>query len=479
MAAAGSGNRDAGGGSNATPMHVVMLPWLAFGHIVPFAQLARRLLASSSAVRVTFLTAAGNVPRVEAMLSSAASAGGVAVVPLNLPRVPGLPEGAASTANLSPEGAELLKVSLDAARPQVAALLAELRPDAVLLDFATPWASHDAAALGVKSFHFSVFSAVACAYLAVPARRPDGAGAGALPSAHDLLSVPTGFPASSPLAATGVPAYQATDFTYMFSSFGGKPCVHERLVAGIQACDGVVYKTCAEMEGAYVEYLAAQYRKPVLMAGPLVPDRPQGELDERWSTWLSAFPDGAVVFASFGSETFLPPAAATELLLGLEATGRPFLAVLNCPDGEAVVAPPGFAERVAGRGVVCSGWVQQQHILHHRSVGCYVTHVGFSSVVEGLVAGCRLVLLPMKGDQYLNAALFARELRVGVEVARRDEDGWFGRQDVCDAVAAAVADGGEGEARKWADFLTDDGVQGRFADEFVRQLRELVSAASS
>lgn len=458
-------------------MHLLMLPWLAFGHIVPFVQLARRLLSStSSSVRVTFLTAAGNVPRVEAMLSSPSSAGEAAVVvPLRLPHVPGLPEDAASTADLSPEGAELLKAALDAARPQVAALLAELRPDAVLLDFATPWAAEDAAALGAKSLWFSVFSAVAGAYLSVPARRPDAAGQ--LPSARDLMSAPAGFPGSSPLAAAGVPAYQAADFTYMFTSFGGQPCVHERVVAGIRACDGLVLKTCAEMEGAYIDYLAAQFRKPVLVAGPLVPGPPAGDLDDHWATWLSAFPDGAVVFASFGSETFLPPAAATELLLGLEATGRPFLAVLNSPDG--AVPPPGFAERVSGRGLVHAGWVPQQHILRHRSVGCYLTHAGFSSVVEGLVAGCRLVLLPMKGDQFLNAALFARELRVGVEVARRDDDGWFGRQDVCDAITAAVADGGERDARKWADFLTDDGVQGRFADEFVRQLRELVGAASS
>jgi hypothetical protein len=459
-----------------------MLPWLAFGHIVPFAQLARRLLASSSSsIHVTLLTAAGNVPHVEAKLSSTPSSSKVAVMPLRLPRVPGLPEDAASTADASPDGAELLKAACDATRPQVAALLAELRPDAVLLDFATPWAAADAAALGVKSLRFSVFSAIAGAYLSVPARLHDGAGAraGALLSARDLMSVPAGFPASSPLAASGVPAYQAADFTYMFTSFGGQPCVHERVVAGIRACDGIVLKTCAEMEGAYVDYLAAQFRKPVLVAGPLVPDSPRGELDERWATWLSAFPDGAVVFASFGSETFLYPAAATELLLWLEATGRPFLAVLNSPDGAAVVPPPGFAERVSGRGLVHTGWVQQQHILRHRSVGCYVTHAGFSSVVEGLVAGCRLVLLPMKGDQYLNAALFARDLRLGVEVARRGEDGWFGRQDVCDAVAAAVAEGGGGDAGKWADFLTDNGVQGRFADEFVRQLRELVSAASS
>jgi hypothetical protein len=172
------------------------------------------------------------------------------------------------------------------------------------------------------------------------------------------------------------------------------------------------------MEGAYIKYLATQLRKPLLLAGPLVPDPPQGELDERWATWLSVFPDGAVVFVSFCSETFLTPAAVTELLLGLEATGCPFLAVLNSPDGAAVVLPPGFAERVSGRGVVCSGWVQQQHILRHRSVGCYVTHAGFSSVVEGLVAGCRLVLLPMKSDQFLNAALFARDLQTSAWASR-------------------------------------------------------------
>lgn len=55
-----------------------------------------------------------------------------------------------------------------------------------------------------------------------------------------------------------------------------------------------------------------------------------------------------------------------------------------------------------------------------------MSHAGFNSVVEGLVAGCRLVLLPMKGDKYLNAALFGHELRVGIEVRRRIEDGWLG-----------------------------------------------------
>ncbi|KAF8641897.1 hypothetical protein HU200_067605 [Digitaria exilis] len=457
-------------------VHILMFPWLAFGHISPFAQLARTLVSSGSCV--SFLTAAGNIPRVESMLSS--TAGAVTLVPLHLPRVPGLPSEAASTAELSPAGAELLKVSFDGTRPQVAALLAELRPDAVLFDFANPWVCDLAKPLGIKALHFSVFSAIAGAFMAVPARRRRLHHA--VVSAHDLMSCPPGFPAHSSVAA--VPAYQAADFTYMFTSFDGEPSVYDRVVAGVEACDGVVIKSCAEMEGPYIDYLSAQFRKPVLAAGPVVPEPPRREqLDEHWATWLSSFPENSVTLASFGSETFLSAAATTELLAGLEAAGRPFLAVLNFPKGSDAEAelreriPPGFTEKVAGRGLVHTGWVPQQHILRHRSVGCFVCHAGFSSVVEGVVAGCRLVMLPVKGDQYLNAALFARELKVGVEVARRGEDGWFGRDDVRRAVDEAVADGGEGDARKWKAFLTNGHVQARFAEDFVHSLKELVAAA--
>ncbi|KAF0897453.1 hypothetical protein E2562_037352 [Oryza meyeriana var. granulata] len=465
-AATAAGNPDGG------ELHVLMFPFLAFGHISPFAQLARKIVGVGG-VRVTFLSATANVSRVQAMLGGAPAAAMV-VAALDLPRVPGLPEGAESTAEVSADGAELLKIAVDGTRLQVEALLARLRPDIVLFDFATPWVADVARPLGVKAALFSVFAAVSSAYIMAPARRLHGA----CPTVDDLASAPAGFPPSSPLAT--VPAYQAADFSYVFKSFHGMPCVYDRVAACNKASDSLVLKTCAEMEGPYIDYMVAQHGKPVLVTGPIVPEPPQGELKERWATWLSSFPDNSVIFASFGSETFLSPAAATELLLGLEATNLPFLAVLNFPKGADAEAelkkctPPGFDERVKGRGLVHTGWVQQQHILRHRSVGCFVNHSGLSSVVEGLIAGCRLVLLPFKGDQYLNATLFARELRVGAEVARRADDGWFGREDVRDAVAAAVAGGGDGEeTKKWREFLMDGAVQGRFAREFVAGLRRL------
>ncbi|XP_047061052.1 anthocyanidin-3-O-glucoside rhamnosyltransferase-like [Lolium rigidum] len=451
-------------GGDVDGMHVVMFPFLAVGHITPFVQLARKLIAADGGVRVTLLSAAANVPRVQAMLGLSA----VAVVQLRLPRVPGLPDGAESTADVSMDGAELLKVAIDGTRPQVAALLAELRPDAILFDFATPWVPEVAAPLGVKTLMFSTFSALSGAYLMVPARRNA--------SAKDLESAPSGFPPSSSLAT--VPTYQAADFSYVFRSFHGKPSVYERFVAGVQASDGLVLRTCAEMEGPYISYLAAQLGKPVLATGPVVPEAPEGELEERWAQWLSSFPDKAVVYVAFGSEAYLTAAAITELLLGLESSNRPFLAVLNFPMGTDVegCTPPGFAERTKGRGVVHTGWVQQRHILQHRSVGCFVTHAGLSSLVEGLVAGCPLVLLPNRGDQFLNTALFARELRVGVEVARRDGDGWFGRGDISAAIDTAMADGWDGEGSKWKEFMMDDAVQKRFAHDFVRDFTKSVRA---
>ncbi|KAF8720702.1 hypothetical protein HU200_023604 [Digitaria exilis] len=303
---------------------------------------------------------------------------------------------------------------------------------------------------------------------------------GLLPSVHDIAAAPAGFPSDSALAT--IPAYQAADLSYAFQRFYGMPNVYDRFLACFKGSAGVVMKTCTEMEGPYINYLSAQIGKPLLLAGPVVPEPPQGELEERWSSWLSSFPTNAVVFASFGSETFLSVAAATELLLGLEATNRPFLVVLNFPKGADTESelrariPPGFEERVKGRGVLHTGWVQQQQILRHPSVGCYVNHSGFSSVVEGLIAGCRLVLLPMKTDQYINAAVFARELHIGVEVARRSEDGWFGRDEVRDAVAAAMAPGGEGEGMKWREFFLDDAVQKGFAAEFLRELKGLLRA---
>lgn len=55
------------GNSHGRRLHIVMFPFLAFGHISPFIQLSRKLIAVDPTTHITFLTTPANVPRVASL----------------------------------------------------------------------------------------------------------------------------------------------------------------------------------------------------------------------------------------------------------------------------------------------------------------------------------------------------------------------------------------------------------------------------
>jgi hypothetical protein len=72
----------------------------------------------------------------------------------------------------------------------------------------------------------------------------------------------------------------------------------------------------------------------------------------------------------------------------------PFLTALKPPMGAETfesALPEGFEERVKGRGVVHGDWIQQQLILRHPSVWCFVTHCESCSLSEAMVIECQMV----------------------------------------------------------------------------------------
>ncbi|XVF32128.1 hypothetical protein REPUB_Repub17cG0055400 [Reevesia pubescens] len=457
-------------------IHAVMFPYFAFGHISPFIQLSNKL--SLHGVRISFLTAPGNVSRIK---SSFLVSPKIQIIPLQIPRVQGLSPDVRNTSEMTPAMHELLKQALDLMQPQINTVLSDLKPQFVFFDFVQHWLPKLCTQLGIKTLSFSVFSAISGAYLTVPARLIGVESKE--PTIDNLKKPPCGFPETS---LTSLKAFQAQDLSYVFKSFDGGPAVYDRVIGCLNGCSAIVIKTCNEMEAPYVDFMKTQFQKQVLLSGPLTPDPPSGVLEEKWADWLGQHPAKSVIFCSFGSETFLKDDQINELAMGLELTGLPFFLVLNFPVGVHGqseldrLLPKGFKEAINGRGVLHTGWVQQQLILAHDSVGCYVCHSGFSSVMEALMNDCQLVLLPLKGDQFLNSKLIAGDMKAAVEVSRREEDGYFSKENIKDAVKTVMVeiDKEPGMSikqnhKKWKEFLLNAEIQGKLISDLVEEMKAM------
>ncbi|KAL9318040.1 hypothetical protein ACSQ67_014557 [Phaseolus vulgaris] len=373
---------------NEEQLHVVMFPFLAFGHISPFVQLSNKLF--SHGVRITFLSAESNISRIRSSLNLNPA---VNVIPLQFPN------GISNTADLPPHLAANLVHALDLTQPQVKSLLLELKPHYVFFDFAQHWLPKIASQLGIKSVHFSVYSAISDSYITVPSRFSHLEGTNI--TFEDLKSPHLGILK-----------------TPMFPSRPLRP-----------------WTSCSSLRDLV--------NTSLVMSGfcKALPSR--DVLEEKWSKWLDTFPAKSVILCSFGSETFLNDDQIRELASGLELSGLPFILVLNFPSDLSAQSelertlPKGFLERVKDRAVVHTGWFQQQLVLKHPSVGCYVCHAGFSSVIEAMVNECQLVLLPFKED----------DREPGKQIRENH--------------------------MKWSKFLSDKEIQNNFITNLIAQLKSM------
>ncbi|KAL6647724.1 hypothetical protein ACP70R_015161 [Stipagrostis hirtigluma subsp. patula] len=484
--------------AGARSMHVVMLPWLAFGHILPFTELAKRIARHGH--RVTLLSTPRNTRRligdVPPDLASL-----LRVTDVQLPRVDGLPEAAEATVDLpSDDLRPLLRRAFDAA---FAAALSEAlrepaprRPDWVLIDYAAYWAPAAAAAHGVPCAFLSLFSAAALGFIGPPEALMGAGGKHAKTKPEHFTAVPDYVPFPTTVAFRGYEAREKLKPAGLAHHDGPGVSEAYRFGKSIEGSRLVGIRSSAAFEPEWLRLLGELYRKPVIPLGLLPPPRPttQGAAvagHEATLRWLDGQAPGSVVYVAFGSEAKLSSAQLRAVALGLEASGLPFLWAFRAAPATASAAtagedvdattglPAGFEERVTGgRGLVCRGWVPQVRLLAHGSVGGFLTHAGWNSVVEGLALGVRLALLPLMFDQGLNARHLV-EKKIGVEVARDEEDGSFGAQDVADALRRVMAeddDGGEdgygAKVKELAEVFGNEEANDQCLRDFLRRLSE-------
>ncbi|KAL2968893.1 hypothetical protein AAZX31_15G050100 [Glycine max] len=203
-----------------------------------------------------------------------------------------------------------------------------------------------------------------------------------------------------------------------------------------------VIRSSRDLEQEWLDYLAEFYHKPVVPVGLLPPLRGSDEEDNSpdWlqiKAWLDTQKGSSVVYIAFGSEVKLSQENLNELALGIELSGLSFFWVLR--KGSVEFLRQGFEDRTKDRGVVWKTWAPQPKILAHASVGGCLTHCGSGSMIENLIFGHVLVMLPFLLDQALYSRVM-EEKKVGIEIPRNEQDGSFTRSSVAKALRLAMVE---------------------------------------
>ncbi|XP_020270766.1 UDP-glycosyltransferase 91A1-like [Asparagus officinalis] len=359
-------------------LHVVVFPWLAFGHMLPYLELSKSLAEKGH--RISFITTPRNLRRLPRPPSQISDL--IHFVPLPLPQVDGLPTDAEATSDLPADRVEYLKLAFDRLERPFRQFIQQTspKPDWIIQDFAHHWVRH-----------------------------------------------------------TRLQASRARRFPVHF---------HDEL---------------PRFSSAAVEV------GPVIPVGLLPPPEMKGSEGSEGADilgWLDKQKPRSAVYIAFGSEATLSPDMLHQLALGLEMSKLPFVWALK-ELANASADEPKFCRRAfEERGL---------RILAHESIGGFLTHSGWSSVIMSLQFGHPLVLLPIFSDQGINARVIM-EKGVAVEIERDEEDGSFTKEAVARALRLVVTEEEGGSIRRRAEELRevfiDKDRQEKYVDDFVKYLQE-------
>ncbi|XP_062107050.1 7-deoxyloganetin glucosyltransferase-like [Humulus lupulus] len=141
--------------------------------------------------------------------------------------------------------------------------------------------------------------------------------------------------------------------------------------------------------------------------------------------WLSTQKPNSVIYANFGSIAVLTKQQVVEIGWGLANSNHPFLWVIR-PDlviGESANLPSEFLDQTKGRSLIIN-WSPQEDVLNHPSLGGFLTHCGWNSIMESLTSGVPMICYPYFADQQTNCWFACNEWGVALEIeneVKRDQ----------------------------------------------------------
>jgi len=188
--------------------------------------------------------------------------------------------------------------------------------------------------------------------------------------------------------------------------------------------------------------------------------------------WLDKHKADSVAYISFGSVITLPPPEQAALAEALEASGFPFLWSLRSFEESL---PKGFIERTRTQGKIVP-WAPQMLVLGHRSVGVFVTHCGWNSVLESVIAAVPMICRPFFGDQRLNMRTVEASWGIGVGL----ESGVFTKDGMVKALEQTMSSEQGKEMRKKAEAFNESALEAVACDgSSTKDINTLVKLVTS
>ena len=461
--------------SQSHQLHVVLIPFMTQGHLIPMIDMA--ILLAQRGLIVTIISTPLNASRFNTSISWAIESGLlIRVIQLRFPsHEAGLPEGCETMDNLPSR--ELLAnfyVAIRMLQQPVEKLFEEMKPSpsCIISDANLAWPADTARKFQVPRFYF------------------DGRNCFSLLCSHNLhiTKVHEQVSESEPFVVLGLPhriTLTRAQLPGAFSSnFSDLNDTRREIRAAELVADGVVVNSFEELEAEYVK----EYRKvkgdKIWCIGPVSvchkEDIDKAQRGNNTSTdqnqclkWLDSWEPSSVVYACLGSLSNITPPQLIELGLGLEASNCPFILVLRGHKAEEMekwISDDGFEERTKERGLLIRGWVPQILILSHPAVGGFLTHCGWNSTLEAVSAGLPMITWPFFADQFYNEKLIVQILEIGVSVGVE--------------VSVQLGQGEKfGVLVKWEEVqkainkVMDEGPEGRKRRERVRKLGVMANKA--
>ncbi|VYS53250.1 unnamed protein product [Arabidopsis thaliana] len=397
------------GSSEGQETHILMVTLPFQGHINPMLKLAKHLSLSSKNLHINLAT----IESARDLLST-----------VEKPRYPvdlvffsdGLPKE-------DPKAPETLLKSLNkVGAMNLSKIIEEKRYSCIISSPFTPWVPAVAASHNISC---AILWIQACGAYSVYYRYYMKTNS--FPDLEDL---------NQPVELPALPLLEVRDLPSFMLPSGGAHFYN--LMAEFADClryvKWVLVNSFYELESEIIESMADL--KPVIPIGPLVSPFLLGDGEEETldgknldfcksddccMEWLDKQARSSVVYISFGSMLETLENQVETIAKALKNRGLPFIWVIRPKEKAQNV--DGLQEMVKeGQGVVLE-WSPQEKILSHVAISCFVTHCGWNSTMETVVAGVPVVAYPSWTDQPIDARLLVDVFGIGVRMRNDSVDG--------------------------------------------------------